>query len=702
MYVFESKYIEQYKLHKDKEWRKATCDKSSIENQGGSVAVALVSNTGESFLREKEARRLFGYSSTCYHSIKFNLINNIIIIMSTPIITNRNIRDFVQKYQHNKASLPSELQGIPIGEWNVSRVTDMSTLFKGFGGFNEPLDGWDVSNVIGMESMFSGCTSFNQPLNKWNVGNIINMEGMFSGCTSFNQPLNKWNVGNVTNMIEMFRNCIHFNESLDGWARKVGNVTNMGGMFFGCTNFNQPLNRWNVGNVTIMWSMFSGCTEFNQSLNEWALKVGNVTTIAEMFSGCTNFNQPLNEWDVGNVTGMGAMFFNCTNFNQPLNEWARKVGNVTDMGAMFSGCTNFNQPLDEWDVGNVANMTEMFLNCTNFNQPLNRWNVRNVTDIEDMFTGCDIQEENEPIFRDIPQVNLFQIHQASSKINYDKLNQFLEQDHSPRTIPSNYGIYINDTLLSFIAGSDESESTKDIQRSGLSRIMRERLTSLNYSEINQKTRTSIVNALEYVKLQPPEFRKVYVNIFIQDCVHAYEGEAGMTCAAGALERIIMSLVPAAQSLLSTSTSRNDEKYQRLIDIIVANPEKLIPEYIREWYKLHKTGTTYAFPPGTTKEEKQADLKEYLLSKFPEETMLIDRKISEIADNIGYDDDDFMYGGKRKRKPRVTRKRRRHRTLKKTPSRKSKPTLRSRLHPQSLPVCDSPTLGLTKKRRTLKF
>ena len=38
---------------------------SSNENQGGSVAVALVSNTGESFLREKEARRLFEQSVPC-------------------------------------------------------------------------------------------------------------------------------------------------------------------------------------------------------------------------------------------------------------------------------------------------------------------------------------------------------------------------------------------------------------------------------------------------------------------------------------------------------------------------------------------------------------------------------------------------------------------------------------------------------------
>ena len=37
----------------------------------------------------------------------------------------------------------------------------------------------DVSKVTDMESMFGNATSFNQPLNKWNVSNVTNMSSLF-------------------------------------------------------------------------------------------------------------------------------------------------------------------------------------------------------------------------------------------------------------------------------------------------------------------------------------------------------------------------------------------------------------------------------------------------------------------------------------------------------------------------------------------
>ena len=175
----------------------------------------------------------------------------------------------------------------------------------------------------------------------------------------------------------------------------------------------------------------------------------------------------------------------------------------------------------------------------------------------------------------------------------------------------------------------------------------------------------MVNALEYVKPQPVDFQQTYINTFIQDCVNAYEGdseETRMTCPAGALERIFLSLVPAAQAQLSLSPN---EEYQALIDVLIANPEKMLPEFIKDWYRMHKQGTEGAFPPETTTEEKKRSLKTFLLSKFPQEETLIDRKIVEFADSIGYDDDDFMYGGKKRRRRRTMRK------LK--PAKKQKPT-----------------------------
>jgi surface protein len=105
----------------------------------------------------------------------------------------------------------------PIGEWDVSNITDMSELFKNYSDFNEYIGDWDVSNVWGMAGMFYGCISFNQPLNNWNVSNVVDMMEMFHGCTSFNQPLDKWVLSNINYTDNMFDECTSFTQPVETW-----------------------------------------------------------------------------------------------------------------------------------------------------------------------------------------------------------------------------------------------------------------------------------------------------------------------------------------------------------------------------------------------------------------------------------------------------------------------------------------------------
>jgi surface protein len=414
-----------------------------------------------------------------------------------------------------------------------------------------------------------------------------------------------------------------------------------------------PIGRWNVINVTHMDSLFEfddlddeeeeAYKLFNESLDGW--NVSSVTTMSSMFFGCINFNQPLNSWNVSNVKDMSYMFSGCTNFNQPLNGW--DVSNVTDMSGMsnmFYGCINFNQPLDSWDVSSVTNMNEMFKDCTNFNQPLNGWNVSSVTEMSNIFEGCNISQENKPRFIQPVEVDALQVHKEASKINYAKLNSFLKEKLNNVVVPEglNYGAFINESLTNLINESGDTEETKIQQRNDLGRIMDERLSGLDYQERSILVRESIFYTLNYVLTQPNPFKQMYSQTFIQDCIYAYEGEYGMTCANGALERIVFSLVPAC------ATEKTNPDYETIIAIITANPSILIPVYIKDWYMLHKTGTLDAFPPGTSEEEMKSNLKSYLLEKLPNESVLINQKIVEYADVIGYDEESFMYGGKRRR------------------------------------------------------
>jgi surface protein len=148
------------------------------------------------------------------------------------IITNDNLRGLVQTHVRNKTQLPDDLKGVPIGQWDVSRVTNMRGMFSDYHAFNEPLDTWNVSNVTDMQRMFLDCTAFNRPLNAWNVSNVTNMQGMFIGCSEFDQPLNDWDVSNVTDMQGMFHTCLKFNQPLNAW--NVSNDTKMQYMFYDC------------------------------------------------------------------------------------------------------------------------------------------------------------------------------------------------------------------------------------------------------------------------------------------------------------------------------------------------------------------------------------------------------------------------------------------------------------------------------------
>ena len=84
----------------------------------------------------------------------------------------------------------------PIGNWDVSKVTNMYGMFKGAEKFNQPLEKWDVSKVKDMSCMFDGAKSFNQPIGNWDVSKVSNMYGMFKGAEKFNQPLDNWNLSN--------------------------------------------------------------------------------------------------------------------------------------------------------------------------------------------------------------------------------------------------------------------------------------------------------------------------------------------------------------------------------------------------------------------------------------------------------------------------------------------------------------------------
>lgn len=57
-----------------------------------------------------------------------------------------------------------------MSNWDVSKVTDMSSMFKGC------KSNWDVSSVTDLTDAFKGCDSFNPLIHKWDASCVSNVD----------------------------------------------------------------------------------------------------------------------------------------------------------------------------------------------------------------------------------------------------------------------------------------------------------------------------------------------------------------------------------------------------------------------------------------------------------------------------------------------------------------------------------------------
>lgn len=328
--------------------------------------------------------------------------------------------------------------------WNMSHVTNMSSMFSGASSFNMSIEGWDTSNVESMYSMFADASSFQRDIGTlhnnvgpdfWVTSNVTNMMGMFTNATHFNGDIGTWDVSNVEMMANMFAGATSFNADISQWD--TSSVVDMHAMFEGATSFTQDINffdnsgamsptpnRWDTSQVTDMSEMFSGASSFIGEIGDW--NTSSVTDMSGMFAGAANFNGDISRWnttgvsnmiymfagatafnrdinyvdnssgpdfwDVRNVTDMESMFEGATNFNGDISNWI--TSSVDYMGWMFKDATHFNQDIGDWDTGAVTAMSSMFYNAVHFNQDLSNWDIRNVTSSHDMLTNSGLSVAN--------------------------------------------------------------------------------------------------------------------------------------------------------------------------------------------------------------------------------------------------------------------------------------------------------------------
>ena len=164
---------------------------------------------------------MLAYASTfdqtlCWGHSNINTLNwNVGSNAKWCVLDDNSIRTAVQDYfsndQNVKNSVIDKYGDMP--DWDVSRVTDMSSLFSG--RLNIPnIAKWNTSKVTDMNQMFYSADTFNENITDWDVSNVTNMAAMFSYASAFNQPIQNWDTQSLQNMLSMFYHASAFNQTL--------------------------------------------------------------------------------------------------------------------------------------------------------------------------------------------------------------------------------------------------------------------------------------------------------------------------------------------------------------------------------------------------------------------------------------------------------------------------------------------------------
>jgi Mycoplasma protein of unknown function, DUF285 len=252
--------------------------------------------------------------------------------------------------------------GFPISSWNVSLITDFSSMFypTRFAPdipweFNDDLGDWDVSNAETMAEMFKDAYTFQGiGLERWDVGRVKDFSSIFMS-SGFNGNISGWDTSCAESMDSTFFAIIDYNGDLSMW--NVSRVQSMNSMFAGTGSFEGiGLEHWDVHNVRDFSYMFSTTNVFNGTLAGW--DTSSAETMEGMFSFSLIFNENLSSWDVSKVTKMSSMFYAAAVYTgDGIGSW--DVSEVTTMDSMFADAVLFNGDVAQWDVSQLTTATSL-------------------------------------------------------------------------------------------------------------------------------------------------------------------------------------------------------------------------------------------------------------------------------------------------------------------------------------------------------
>jgi surface protein len=190
--------------------------------------------------------------------------------------------------------------GYPIGNWDVSQISDFSKVFSAIRNpnmyyFDADLSGWDLTSAEATSSMFQGTISFTDITNSlagWNVAKVIDMSRMFDS-SGFAGDISQWQVGSVKDFSFFAEFATSFQSDLSGW--NVASAKEMGWMFRGAKSFSSDVSGWNTASVVTFTNMYV-VNWRERYATRLAYSDPYCLLLIFRFAGITSFNQDLCPW----------------------------------------------------------------------------------------------------------------------------------------------------------------------------------------------------------------------------------------------------------------------------------------------------------------------------------------------------------------------------------------------------------------------
>jgi surface protein len=139
---------------------------------------------------------------------------------------------------------------LDVEQWGTTSWTSFQQAFFGCTNLNITATGIpNITNVKDMSDMFQGCSNLSTVPNmgSWNVSEVTNMTSLFNNASKFNENISGWNTAKVVALTNTFNNASAFNQNLGGWkVNSIGsNGINLSGSGMDCDNYTATLIGWN-------------------------------------------------------------------------------------------------------------------------------------------------------------------------------------------------------------------------------------------------------------------------------------------------------------------------------------------------------------------------------------------------------------------------------------------------------------------------